>query len=97
MHYDGVYHIHWVDFPCSASPLVSVPQRSAFETSRRELSEDVSFGIGTLLVAEQSSLILPQACHIHRRRIVLYQVPGSLYQETTSRVVVSANVTGAAS
>ena len=26
------------------------------ETSRRELSEDASFGIGTLLVVEQSSL-----------------------------------------
>ena len=32
------------------------PKRSALETSRRELSENVSFGIGTLLVAEQSSL-----------------------------------------
>ena len=35
-----------------------MPKRSALETSRRELSEDVSFGIGTgtLLVVQQSSL-----------------------------------------
>ena len=33
----------------------SVPERSALVTSRRELTEDVSSGIGTLLVAEQSS------------------------------------------
>ena len=35
---------------------MEVPKRSALETSRRELSEDVSFGIGTgtLLVVEQS-------------------------------------------
>ena len=39
--------------------LVSVPKRPALEASRRELSRDASFGIGTvgtLLVAEQSSL-----------------------------------------
>ena len=37
--------------------IASVPARSALETtSRRELSEDASFGIGTLLVVEQSSL-----------------------------------------
>ena len=36
--------------------IVSTPKRSALETSRRELSEDVSFGIGTLLVVEQSTL-----------------------------------------
>ena len=36
--------------------MVSVLKRSALETSRRELSEDVSFSIGTLLVDEQSSL-----------------------------------------
>ena len=38
--------------------IVSVPKRSALKTSRRELSEDVWFGIGTagtLLVDEQSS------------------------------------------
>ena len=29
-------------------PIVPVPKRSAFETSLRELSEDLSFGIGTL-------------------------------------------------
>ena len=31
-------------------------KRSALSTSHRELSEDVWFGIGTLLVAEQPSL-----------------------------------------
>ena len=42
--------------------IVPVPKRSALETSRQVLSEDVSFGIGTvgtvgtLLVVEQSSL-----------------------------------------
>ena len=35
---------------------VSVPNRSALQTFRRELYEDVSFGIGTLLVVEQSGL-----------------------------------------
>ena len=35
--------------------IVSVPKWSALETSRGELSVDVSFGMGTLLVAEQSS------------------------------------------
>ena len=38
--------------------IVSVPKRPALATSRRELSENVSFGvgtIGTLLVVEQSS------------------------------------------
>ena len=41
--------------------IVSVPKRSALETSCRELSEDVSFGIGTgtLLVVEQSRLEKP--------------------------------------
>ena len=34
---------------------VLVRKRSAVETSRRELPEDVSLGIGTLLVVEQSS------------------------------------------
>ena len=36
--------------------IVSVPKTSALGTSRGELSENVSFGIGTLLVVEQSSL-----------------------------------------
>ena len=40
----------------STAGIVSVPKRSALETSRRELSEDVSVGIGTLLVVEQSGL-----------------------------------------
>ena len=36
-----------------------VPTTSALERSRRELSEDVSFGIGTLLVVEQPTLEPP--------------------------------------
>ena len=34
--------------------IVSLPKRSALEISRRELSEDVSFGIGTLLVVQSN-------------------------------------------
>ena len=33
--------------------IVSVQTESALETSRRDLSEAVSFGVGTLLVVEQ--------------------------------------------
>ena len=33
-----------------------VPKSSALETSRGELSEDVSFGVGTLSLVEQSGL-----------------------------------------
>ena len=42
----------------STVEIVPVPKRSTLETYRRELSEHVSFGIGTgtLLVVEQSSL-----------------------------------------
>ena len=39
----------------SAVGIGLVPKRSALETSHRELSEEVPFGIGTLLVAEQST------------------------------------------
>ena len=47
----------------SAVGIVSVPERSALETSRRELSQDVSFGSGTPLAVEQSSLEkTPQGC-----------------------------------
>ena len=46
----------------------SVPKMAALETFRRELSEDVSFGIVTLLVVEQWSLeSRPKGCDIHRR------------------------------
>ena len=41
--------------------IVPVPQRSALETRVRELSQDVSFGIDTLLDIERASLeILPE-------------------------------------
>ena len=39
--------------------MVSVPTRSALEKFIREVSEDGSFGIGTLLVVEQSTLDKP--------------------------------------
>ena len=43
----------------SAPGIVWVAKRSALEISRREVSGDVSFGIGTLLVVEKSSLEKP--------------------------------------
>ena len=55
----GVYHTPLGRFSMvdiSTVRIVSVSKRSAAETSRRELSEDVSFGIGTVLVVEQLSL-----------------------------------------
>ena len=50
----------WADFSMvdiSTVGIVSVPKRSALEPSIRELSEDVSFGIGTLLAVEHSCLV----------------------------------------
>ena len=46
-------------------------KRSAWETSRQELSEDASFGVAPLLVVEQSGLEnrLGGVCDIHRRRL----------------------------
>ena len=52
----------WADFvmvDISTDGIVSVPKRSALGKSRRERSEDVWFGVGTLLVVEQSSLEKP--------------------------------------
>ena len=61
--HDGVYYntATWSDFPCSISPQFwrrkcRCQKRSAWEPSRRELSEDLSRGIGTLLVVQQWSL-----------------------------------------
>ena len=55
-----------VDISTAAGILVSVPKSSALATSRRELSQDVSFGVGTvgtLLVVEQSTLgNAPEVC-----------------------------------
>ena len=48
----------WAELQWSISPQfgkVPVPNRSALEESRRELSGDVLFGIGTRLVVEQST------------------------------------------
>ena len=51
--------------------IVPVPKRSSLETPRRELSDDVSFRIGTLLVVDQSRLGNRRGrCHI----------PGTPYQ-----------------
>ena len=59
--YDGwsVYHTPMGRFPMvdiSSVGIVTVPRRSVLETSRLELSEDASFGIGTLLVVAKSSM-----------------------------------------
>ena len=61
-----------------AAETVPVPKKSALETSRGGLSEDVSFGIGTLLVAEESSLeSAPGVCDIHCRIRYLIGYAGS--------------------
>ena len=57
--FDGGYHTPLGRFSAvdvSKVGNVSAPKRSALEASRRELSLDVSFGSGTLLVVEQQSL-----------------------------------------
>lgn len=57
--YDAVYHTSLGRFFILDIPMVwivSVPKRSASETSHLELSEDVSVGTGTSLVVEQSPL-----------------------------------------
>ena len=56
---NGVYHTPLGRFSIlniSTVRIASVSKRPELETSRPELSEDVSFGIGTLLVVERSSL-----------------------------------------
>ena len=57
--YDRVYYTslgRFSMFDISTVGIVSVPKRSVLEISRGELSEDVSFGFGNLLVDDQSSL-----------------------------------------
>ena len=63
--FDGVYHTitpAWTGFPWSISPQleysssVGAEKGRCWKLFRRQLSEDVSFGIGTLLVVEQSTL-----------------------------------------
>ena len=75
--YDGAYHTPLGRFSMldiSTVGIVPVPETSALETFRRVLSEHVSFGIGTLLVVEQSSLeTRPRGCDMHRRRRVAQQ------------------------
>ena len=44
-----------IDIATAAVGIVSVPKRWALKTPRRELSEDVSFDIGTVLIVEQPS------------------------------------------
>ena len=49
--------------------MVAVPKRSALETSRRELFEDASSGIGILLVVEQRAWeTAAGACDKNRRK-----------------------------
>ena len=64
---DGVYHPHppGADFPCSISPHAST--RSVIEISRRELPEDVSFGIDTLLAVDYSCYPLGSSSHRARK------------------------------
>ena len=45
--------------------IVSVPKASVLEMCRRYFSEDLSFGIGALLVVERSRKIAPAWCDIH--------------------------------
>ena len=52
------------DFPCLISPQQSEWCRC--QTSRRELFEHVSFGIGTLLVIEQSSMEIINTSYLGR-------------------------------
>ena len=62
--HEGVYHtplgrLSMLDISAAAG-IVRVPKRSASETSRRELSEEISFSADTPLVVEQSSLENPR-------------------------------------
>ena len=55
--YDSEYHTplgRFSTLDISTVGIVSVPKKPALETSRRKLSEHVSFGIGTILVVDQS-------------------------------------------
>ena len=90
----GTSHVYdyarpcWADFPWSVSPqqsfhsrvgIVSMPKRSALETYRRELPEDVLYRlvrIGTLLAVGCRAIELGKigACEIYRRRRTRYQV-----------------------
>ena len=64
--------------------IVAVPKTSALETARRELSEDVSFGTGTLLAVEQSSLQnRPRGC-------VIYVTHGRTYYQVCIRCSVGS-------
>ena len=71
--YDDVYHTPLGRFSMlgiSTVEIVPVPKSSALETPRRELSKDVSFRIGTLLVVEQLGLAwktVAGVCDIHNQ------------------------------
>ena len=68
---DGVYYtpLGRLSMPdISSVGIVPVPQRSALETSPRELSEAYVLQYRHPLVVEQSSLeTAPEGCDIHRR------------------------------
>ena len=73
--YDGVYTSlgNFSVVEMSTGGIVSLPKRPGVETSSRELSEDASFGIGTLLVVEQSSLEnRPRGGDKHRTLVYRY-------------------------
>ena len=58
--YDRVYHTPLGRFSIvhiSTVGIAPLQKRSALETTRRQLSEDAAFGVGALLVVEQSSLV----------------------------------------
>ena len=68
VHHTPLGRFSMLDF-CTVG-IVSVPKKPALESYRRELSGDVSFGIRTLLVVEQSSFEnRPRVCvcDIHSR------------------------------
>ena len=59
--YNGLYdtplaRFYMVDISTAVVEIVSVPKRSALETSVRELAEDVPFRIGSLLGVERWTL-----------------------------------------
>ena len=77
----------------STGGMVPVPKRSAFETSRRELSEDVSFGISTLLVVEQSSVEnRPRGWHTPSYTVMSLQINIALDSRVFDTVVKSHSV-----
>lgn len=85
----------WADFPCqkisTAGIVQKCQQRSALETSRRGLSEDVSFSAGTLFgcrAIERRKTLL--GCVIHT--VVYGMFLGTPTKHTLSLVVVHCTI-----